>query len=55
MQDTRHIVAQKFKEIRQLQGESIREYDKRFKDYLIQITYTIDEQLLVQWFVAGLL
>ena len=35
MQDTRHIEVKKLKEIKQLQGESIREYNKHFKDLLI--------------------
>jgi hypothetical protein len=30
-------------------------YDKRFKDLLSQIPYMIDENILVQWYVAGLL
>lgn len=30
-------------------------YDKRFKDLLSQIPYIIDEALLVQWYIAGLL
>lgn len=30
-------------------------YDKRFKDILSQIMYTIDEKLLLQWFITGLI
>jgi hypothetical protein len=45
----------KAKEIKQMLGESIREYDKRFKYLLSQIPYMIDKELLVQWFVVGLL
>jgi hypothetical protein len=42
------------KEIKQSLGETIQEYDKRFKDLLSQIPYVIEERLLVQWYVAGL-
>ena len=46
---------QKLKDIKQKHGESIRAYDKRLKDTLSLIPYTIEERLLVHWFVAGLL
>ena len=36
-------------------GESVREYDKRFKDLLSQIRAIIDVNLLVQWYVTSLL
>ena len=34
--------------------ETVRDYDKRWKDLLSQLDYVIDEQLLIQWFLAGL-
>ena len=55
MKDTRHITTQKLKETKHLLGESVREYNKCFKYLLSKINYTIDKQLLVQWFMAGLL
>jgi hypothetical protein len=54
-QDNSHLEAQKLKEIKQNLGETVWEYDKRFKYLLSQIPYAIDEKLLVQWYVAGLL
>jgi hypothetical protein len=54
-QDISHLVAQKLKEIKQNPGKTICEYDKRFKYLLSQIPYAINEKLLVQWYVAGLL
>ena len=50
-----HLAAQKLKDIKQILGEIIREYDKRFKDLLSQIPYNTDNNLLVQWYIAGLL
>jgi hypothetical protein len=55
MEDVAHLAAQKLKDIKQRPGESVREYDKRFKDLLSQIPTNIDANLLVQWYVAGLL
>ena len=55
MEDVAHLAAQKLKDIKQRPGESVREYDKRFKDLLSQIPAIIDANLLVQWYVAGLL
>ena len=49
------IVAQKLKDIKEITREIVREYDKRFKDLLSQLSYNIDSNLLVQWYVAGLL
>ena len=54
-EDVAHLAAQKLKDIEQRLGESVREYDKRFKDLLSQIPSNIDANLLVQWYVAGLL
>jgi hypothetical protein len=50
-----HLAAQKLKEIKKQLGELVHEYDKRFKDLLRQIPSTIDQSLLVQWYVAELL
>ena len=54
-QDVKHLATQKLKERRKMLRELVREYDERFKDLLIHILYRIEEQLQVQWFVAGLL
>jgi uncharacterized membrane protein YjdF len=54
-QDISHLAAQKLKEIKQNLGETIHEYDKIFKYILSQIPYVIEEKLLVQWYVVGLL
>ena len=35
-------------------GETVWEYDKRFKYLLSKIPYTIDVNLLVQWYVASI-
>ena len=35
-------------------AESIREYNKRWKDLLSQLEYIINEKLLTQWFLVGL-
>ena len=52
--DTKHLAAKKLKTTSQKPTESIREYEKRWKDLLSQLDYVIDEQLLIQWFLAGL-
>jgi len=54
-QEGSHLAAQKLKDIKHKHGESIRAYDRWLKDTLSLIPYTIDEKILVQWFVAGLL
>lgn len=55
MEDIAHLTAQKLKDIKRVPGESVWEYDKRFKYLLIQIPSNIDANLLVQWYVGGLL
>ena len=55
MEEVTHLAAQKLRDIKQRPGESVREYDKRFKDLLSQILANIDTNLLVQWYVVGLL
>ena len=55
MEDVTHLTAQKLKDIKQIPGKPVWEYDKRFKDLLSQIPSNIDANLLVQWYVAGLL
>jgi len=52
IQDITHLVAQKFKEIKQKPCESVREHEKRFKDLLNQISSMIDYNLLVQCHVV---
>ena len=47
MEDIAHLASQKLKDIKQRPGESVREYDKRFKDLLSQIPANIDANLLV--------
>ena len=34
--------------------ETVWDYDKRCKDLLSQLDYNIDEQILIQWFITGL-
>ena len=52
--DVAHLAAQKLKDIKQRLGESVKEYDKRFKDLLSQIPTNIDANMLVQSYVVGL-
>ena len=52
--DAKHLAAKKLKTTSQKPGESICDYDKRWKDLLRQLDYVIDEQLLIQWFLVGL-
>ena len=51
----KHLATKKLKTIAQKLTETVQEYDKRFKYLLIQLEYNIDKQLLIQWFLAGLL
>ena len=53
--DEKHLEAKKINTTVQKLTEKFREYDNRFKYLLIQLEYNIDEQLLIQWFVVGLL
>ena len=52
--DAKHLAANKLKTTSQKQGKTIRDYDKYWKELLSQLDYVIDEQLLIQWFLAGL-
>ena len=52
--DAKHLATKKLKTTSQKPGESVRDYNKRWKDLLSQLDYVIDEQLLIQWFLAGL-
>ena len=52
--DAKHLAAKKLKTTSQKPVESVREYDKHWKDLLSQLDYVIDEQLLIQWFLTGL-
>ena len=49
-----HLAAKKLKKTSQKSGETVRDYEKCMKDLLSQLDYVIDEQLLIQWFLAGL-
>ena len=53
--DVEHLASKKLKTTGQKPTKRVQEYDKIFKDLLSQLEYKIDEQLLIQWFVAGLL
>ena len=50
----KHLAANKIRTTIQKPTETVRDYEKRWKDLLSQIDYVIDEQLLIQWFRAGL-
>ena len=52
--DAKHLGAKKLKTTSQKPGETVCDYDKHWKDLLSQLDYVIDEQLLIQWFLAGL-
>ena len=52
--NAKHLATKKLKTTSQKPGESVCDYDKRWKDLLSQLDYVIDEQLLIQWFLAGL-
>ena len=52
--DAKHLAAKKLKTTSQKIVETVRDYDKRWKDLMSQLDYVIDEQLLIQWFLAGL-
>ena len=52
--DAKHLAAKKLKTTSQRPAESVQQYDKRWKHLLSQLDYVIDEQLLIQWFLAGL-
>ena len=53
--DVAHLATQKLKDIKQIPREIVWEYDKRFKYLFSQILYNIDSNLLVKWYIAGLL
>ena len=52
--DAKHLAAKKSKTTSQNPAESVCDYEKRWKDLLSQLDYVIDEQLLIQRFLAGL-
>ena len=52
--DAKHLAAKKLKTTSQKPIESVCNYDKCWKYLLSQLDYVIDEQLLIQWFIAGL-
>jgi len=54
-QEVSHLDGNKLKEIKQSLGETIREYNKRFKYLLIQTPSVIEELSLLQMVCVGLL
>ena len=52
--DAKHLAAKKLKTTSQKPTKFVWEYKKCWKDLLSQLDYVIDEQLLIQWFIAGL-
>ena len=52
--DAKHLAGKKLKTTIHKPTETVREYDKRCKDLLRQLDYNIDEQILIQWFITGL-
>lgn len=53
-QYAKNLATWKFKK-KKIPNKYVCEYDKCIKDLLIHILYTIDENLLVQWYMARLL
>ena len=45
--DAKHLAAKKLKTTSQKPAESVIDYDKRWKYFLSQLDYVIDEQLLI--------
>ena len=52
--DAKHLAEKKLKTTSQKPGETICDYDKQWKEIIIQMYYVIDEQLIIQWFLVGL-
>ena len=52
--DAKHLAAKKLKTTSQKPGETVRDYDKCWKDLLSQLDYIIDEALLIKWLLVGL-
>ena len=52
--DSKHLATKKLKTMSHKLVESVRDYEKRWKDLLSQLDYVIDEQLLIHWFLAGM-
>ena len=51
----KHLAVKKLNTAVQKPTEIVQEYDKRFKGLHNQFDYNIYEQLLIQWFVVGIL
>ena len=51
--NAKHLVAKKLNTTSQKLGETVRDYDKCWKYLLRKLDYVIDEQLSIQWFLAG--
>ena len=54
-EDIAHLATQILKDIKQVLGKFVQEYDKRLKDLLSQISLNIDANLLIQWYIISLL
>ena len=52
--DAKHLATKKLKMTSQKPRETVHDYDKQWKYLLRQLDYVINEQLLIQWFLAGL-
>ena len=52
--DAKHLATKTLKTTSQKPTESVWEYDKHWKDLLSQLDYVINEQFLIQLFLAGL-
>ena len=52
--DAKHLAVKKLKTTSQNPGETVRDYDKHWKDLISQLDYVIDEGLLIQWFLTGI-
>ena len=52
--DAKHLASKKLKTTVQKPTQIVQDYDKGWKDLLSQLDYNINEQLLIQWFLAGL-
>ena len=52
--DTKHMAGHKLKQIKKRIGESIREYDSRFKYIMIRMPSKLDPSLVIKVFINGL-
>ena len=52
--DAKHLAAKNLKTTSQKPTESIREYEKHWKNLHSKLDFVIYKQLLIRWFLAGL-